>query len=175
MLGIFCFEGCHVGHTWQNFQKLCPSVIWVYDCIFYQMLIFIIINFFFFYLLLYEVSRLLNIVMNTPLYISFCFFCHSGMSSTTNIVEASINARKNWVSEGIITFFYAFVLISLSTMDCSDIINKYKTPILLYVYIFGRAHLLSYRFSFQDKFEMLIICYQEIEFNILNFVISGPL
>ena len=141
-----------------------------------DMLIFIIINFFF-YLLLCEITQLLNIVVNTPLYMSFCFFfCHSGMSSTTNIVEASINARKNWVSEGIRTFFLCFyVLISLSTMDCSDIINKYKTPILLYVYIFGRARLLSYGFSFQDDFEMLIICYQEIEFNILIFVISGPL
>ena len=59
-------------------------------------------------------------------------------------------------------------------MDCSDIINKYKTPILLYVHIFGLAHLLSYGFSFQADFEMLIICYQEIEFNILIFVISGP-
>ena len=41
--------------------------------------------------------------------------------------------------------------------------------------MFGRAHLLSYGFLFQDDFERHIIGYQEIEFNILIFVISGPL
>ena len=140
------------------------------------MLIFIIINFFF-YLLLCEITRLLNIVVNTPLYMSFCVFfaiqvCHPPL---TSLKLASMLEKIESLKVSELFFLCFYVLISLSTMDCSDIINKYKTPILLYVHIFGRAHLLSYGFSFQADFEMLIICYQEIEFNILIFVISGPL